>query len=593
MRGSRWIAAILAIVVASAALIWNYRPLWPEDFGLEAARAAYLRRDWHEAADLAKRYLRERADDRAALRILARSSARLGRLDSSQALYQRLGDEGAEAEDYLTMGLLLRQAGDAAMAKTSLRTAIASNPDHMEARRELASLLLGENRPVEAQMVIRPATEADGREATDFWLLGRALLEWKDGSGAAAAFDRALKLDPALRSSAMEESQARVLIGTARLSAGRAREAGTILADLGDNPEVLFLSGRAAMAAGACNDATTFLDRARAGGFREETSGHDPSPYLGAAACGRCHEAKYRTQQSSRHARSLTRGEALTAVPLPGSPVDDPGSPGVRHAFDREGDRVRIAVTGTKPDALLGYVEYLMGSGDRGTTMVVRDVQNAPAEVRLSHYGQSGWDLTFGHPKEPDEATGFLGRPLSEDALDRCLSCHATTGRAARTGTGPEALDRGIGCESCHGPGGHHVAAVDARCKELAIHRPARGDAEGVIQLCGRCHAAAPNKSPTEAEYVRFQASTLVQSACYIKGAGKFDCLTCHDPHRDAETSARFYESRCLSCHEASKPNTVACRVSPATRCLECHMPVVEDAVPHTPFTDHWIRVHK
>ena len=87
-------------------------------------------------------------------------------------------------------------------------------------------------------------------------------------------------------------------------------------------------------------------------------------------------------------------------------------------------------------------------------------------------------------------------------------------------------------------------------------------------------------------------------------------CLTCHDPHRNSETSPAFYEAKCLKCHgstpvpghrsvepglpslEAMRDVTkkVACPVNPSRDCVSCHMPKVQTSVPHTSFTDHYIR---
>jgi hypothetical protein len=33
--------------------------------------------------------------------------------------------------------------------------------------------------------------------------------------------------------------------------------------------------------------------------------------------------------------------------------------------------------------------------------------------------------------------------------------------------------------------------------------------------------------------------------------------------------------------------------VNPSTGCIGCHMPAVADIVPHSTFTDHFIRVHR
>ena len=78
-------------------------------------------------------------------------------------------------------------------------------------------------------------------------------------------------------------------------------------------------------------------------------------------------------------------------------------------------------------------------------------------------------------------------------------------------------------------------------------------------------------------------------------------CLTCHDPHREAEHAASFYEAKCLTCHsrQANAPvpssagSRTTCPVNPAKDCLGCHMPKVPFPDLHTSLTDHYIRVPK
>jgi hypothetical protein len=108
----------------------------------------------------------------------------------------------------------------------------------------------------------------------------------------------------------------------------------------------------------------------------------------------------------------------------------------------------------------------------------------------------------------------------------------------------------------------------------------------------------------TEADprFVRFQASTLPLSRCYAESLGTMSCVTCHNPHRDADPRPASYEARCLDCHGTGlgPPSIanrgmrrVACPVEPASGCVSCHMPKVEGAAPHASFTDHRIRARK
>ena len=166
--------------------------------------------------------------------------------------------------------------------------------------------------------------------------------------------------------------------------------------------------------------------------------------------------------------------------------------------------------------------------------------------------------------------------------------------RAVRDRVGPEAADRGISCERCHGPGGNHVAAVELKLNEMFIFRPAADDAPAVIRLCGQCHAPAdPSMADPDHPFsIKFQAMTLVKSRCFTESQGAFHCITCHNPHRDASKDASYYESKCLSCHSPSKhKGKTACPVNPERNCLACHMPEVKGTIPHSPFTDHNIRI--
>jgi hypothetical protein len=113
---------------------------------------------------------------------------------------------------------------------------------------------------------------------------------------------------------------------------------------------------------------------------------------------------------------------------------------------------------------------------------------------------------------------------------------------------------------------------------------------------------------------VRFQAATLSWSRCFKESDDRLDCVTCHNPHQDVETKAAHYEARCLLCHAGAGAETPRagdssqrrlpaglkagaelkpCPMSPQRGCIGCHMPTVRDVIPHSAFTDHFIRVHR
>ena len=123
--------------------------------------------------------------------------------------------------------------------------------------------------------------------------------------------------------------------------------------------------------------------------------------------------------------------------------------------------------------------------------------------------------------------------------------------------------------------------------------RPQESRCQGYQWCCGRCHGLAHVENITGAvedpAWLRFQTITMYRSRCYTGSDEKLHCVTCHDPHKNAETAPAYYESKCLSCHSSGKP---ACPVNPANGCIACHMPKTWVQSTHAFKSDHNIRVH-
>ena len=283
----------------------------------------------------------------------------------------------------------------------------------------------------------------------------------------------------------------------------------------------------------------------------------EPAPYVGAARCAKCHRSEFDSQQKSRHGRTFLRGKQTVTIPFPRQPVPDPSDPKVIHSFATTDDHVEIQ-SKIEDRVVRMVVDYAFGSGDRGLTPVGHDERNRYFENRLSYYSSTrGWDVTSGQIEKPDQSALYQGSFLTPDIVWRCILCHHTNPTSIVNQTGPENADPAIGCERCHGPGGNHLLAVEhsSTPKDLAIARPAVTMGEPIIKLCGQCHD--PRKvdfelTPDLPASVRFQATTLSWSLCTIASIDKLDCVTCHNPHRDAETSPAHYNSICLQCHSAN-----------------------------------------
>lgn len=186
----------------------------------------------------------------------------------------------------------------------------------------------------------------------------------------------------------------------------------------------------------------------------------------------------------------------------------------------------------------------------------------------------------------------------SVDGSTQCIGCHTTGYNAAQK----TYAQMGAGCESCHGPGGEHVASTD---RKATIVNPRNLDPAKRSMVCGQCHSVGhdavmvdgkltPGKlafptayrpgddlaksfidaKPTTAGRNR-QYSEFIQSKHSQMGVS---CTTCHDPHNTSTNPAQLKKpvtELCLGCH-AGKVKDLATHApnAPAdATCATCHMP--------------------
>jgi tetratricopeptide (TPR) repeat protein len=575
---------------------------------LERGLAAYDRAEWSRAAALATDRLKAVPDDQQAVRLLARTSVRLGHDQLARTLYSRLGGAAAmEAEDYYLFGAVINRLGDRETARECWEQGLRGAPNHPGILFELACVFLKMSRFSSATKLASHLATQVGWEARGNLLLGEIKYKEEDHEGAVVLLRRGLDLDPDTHGALEPADYYRKFLAQALLRAGKPTKAISYLERVlaaGPDAEASWLLSRSYLRTQSVGKALTALELGKT--YREKhPMSPEPAPYVGSARCAICHSSIYRSEQASLHALTFQRGTELKNLVVPERPVHDPVQPGVSHTIKRAAGLVELE-TRDHDKTYRAVADYAFGSGDRGLTLVGHDNSGRTRELRLSYYADgSAWDITSGHLSGRPTGEDLLGRPLSVDDVQSCLFCHTTVARSARDQTGPEASDRGIGCERCHGPGGNHLLAVTLKFPDLAIARPSPGSGSQVVAMCAQCHSPLVSEvSRSDPVAVRFPGTTLTWSKCYTQSEGSFDCLTCHDPHRNAETTATFYEAKCLSCHSnpadvssppthrSDGPDRAVCSVSPKRGCLQCHMPVVKTAIPHSTFTDHYIRVH-
>lgn len=208
----------------------------------------------------------------------------------------------------------------------------------------------------------------------------------------------------------------------------------------------------------------------------------------------------------------------------------------------------------------------------------------------------------------------------------QCSLCHST---GPQPGENPESgimdstriAELGIACESCHGPGGAHIAyhqrdAADRGDAHDPIVNPTKLSHRRSSEVCGACHSHFRHRDPEFTVHgpqfrpgknlqhfgalidpsdspelmSRFwqdganrsggrEFSGMAGTACYLKG--EIACTHCHsmhesDPNDQLRLEATTNEA-CLQCHSSIREDLVAhthhAADSSGSRCYNCHMP--------------------
>ena len=371
--------------------------------------------------------------------------------------------------------------------------------------------------------------------------------------------------------------------------------------------------------------------------FVLRSAGHaQRAEYAGDAACLACHKdqageylrtAHHLTSQlPSRQSilGSFAKGEDTLTI---ADPVAGEPEPGLffRMSVEDEGF-FESAYTGfgSQLRRRKQRIDLVTGSGRRGQTYLYWEGD------RLWELPVSYW--TDGHrwinsPGYTDGTADF-SRPVHPG----CLECHATYLQPLSTNPATNRFDRGslvtgVACESCHGPGGTHIAL--ARSKQAskrtneAILNPAKFSRDRQVDLCALCHNGIQREPLAPAfsylpgkplrEFFKPMAETTVEhpdvhgdqvgllqrSKCY-SASPAMTCSTCHEVH--APEKAALYSEKCLSCHQwqsCGLAKSLGHRI--ASNCVDCHMPVEATTVivsetagkeVHATMRNHWIKVY-
>lgn len=299
-----------------------------------------------------------------------------------------------------------------------------------------------------------------------------------------------------------------------------------------------------------------------------------PAPqFLGDAACRPCHPAIAHDQEGTNHAKTLrvANKEGL------GSQYPKAGEASgfeYRVTEDKEGLSLALKESAKSKIPLV----YAFGAGKNALTFVTPWEETNIVELRMSYHTRlKEWFITPGQLKK--EKGAELGVVWDGQTARRCVRCHTTAQPA--NGLFPEDKFFGVGCERCHGAGSNHVDAMHRTNKPpYYIEKRAKMGGVEMNQMCGECHRRPADVPDTEKHLTqRFQPFGLSLSKCFKYSDNYLSCVTCHNPHKDADTKPDKYNAVCLKCHTigvtppAKLTRVAACPRQPKGNCVQCHMP--------------------
>jgi hypothetical protein len=371
-----------------------------------------------------------------------------------------------------------------------------------------------------------------------------------------------------------------------------------------------------------------------------------PRDYVGQPRCAECHVEEHRGWERDWHARALSPAKAKYVVgDFKRAHFKGSSSEAWMTTAKASGYQMRTTgADGALADFPVSWV--IGGKRMQDTITVFPDGRWQILPVYFHVTGKGEWvdyTETKQGPLGPDHP--FFWANFGRNANHECLYCHVTAmdvryDRKTRAWT-TQMVDVGVGCESCHGPGGRHA---ESQAPEDIVH-PVKATPEVGFALCAQCHGpriplfpvldaahrfipgqrygdffqpqGLVNGSERSGDFFvdgrpkvsSFEVQALMQSRCFQKG--KATCLTCHSsPHgkHDADemrspTAAalaaappgvtRADVSACQGCHQpifAAGPLHSHHKAKAAQSCVACHMPKVLTGVLDA-FADHAIDV--
>ena len=323
----------------------------------------------------------------------------------------------------------------------------------------------------------------------------------------------------------------------------------------------------------------------------------DGSGYVGRDVCAGCHK-DIAASQARTNMAGTWRGLATTNLPPTYFQTREEGpAPPITYSLKRSAETFKYRVQMPGRPVQEFPLEAIVGGKRHGLSFLFRvpQVDGMPLpvsrllEARYFHSaGQDRLAMSLGFPEQkPSTYETAFGRVLTPYLEKRCLGCHIPPRQLGG------AVETGVSCENCHGPGQRHLDAVRNGSPNHAIMNPGKLAVENRMLPCTQCHAGSSYLGDPMPDDVLIsdQVTALKNSECWRQTGGQITCTNCHNPHQDAPRAVLVAraERTCKTCHSATVTKHAGlCPVNRVSGCVTCHM--ADEKRGAFTIAEHWIR---
>lgn len=313
---------------------------------------------------------------------------------------------------------------------------------------------------------------------------------------------------------------------------------------------------------------------------RPDASGPAPdretyASYGGSASCKECHEEAYEAWAKSNHGRAERLPEAKLddAVFVPGSTFQHGTQ---KTSARKDGGRFEIITAGLSATQEIFQVDRIIGHSPLRQMLISFPDGRWQATEAAYDPRTNDWFNVYGaEDRRPGEWGHWTGRGMNWNSM--CATCHNTRLRKHYDLTNDiyrtTMVERGVGCESCHGPlrahndwqyANHGKGLPDPTIKKLSRDQ--------MFDTCAACHSRRSeitgDPKPGDSFFDHHLLSTVDHSDLFYPDGQVRD--------EDYEVSAflgskMFHKGvRCADCHDF---HSAKVRLPGNMMCLSCHGP--------------------